>query len=29
LTRYLLDTNILADLIRNPQERIAEHIARG
>jgi len=25
--RYLLDTNILSDLIRNPQGRIAERIA--
>jgi tRNA(fMet)-specific endonuclease VapC len=24
--RYLLDTNIVSDLIRNPQGRIAEHI---
>ncbi len=24
--RYLLDTNILSDLVRNPQGRIAEHI---
>ena len=28
MTRYLLDTNILSDLVRNPQGRIAEHIAR-
>jgi tRNA(fMet)-specific endonuclease VapC len=28
LTRYLLDTNILSDLTRNPQGRIAAHIAR-
>jgi tRNA(fMet)-specific endonuclease VapC len=27
LTRYLLDTNILSDLIRNPQGRITERIA--
>ena len=26
--RYLLDTNILSDLIRNPAGRIATHIAR-
>ena len=26
--RYLLDTNILSDLIRHPQGRIAEHIRR-
>jgi tRNA(fMet)-specific endonuclease VapC len=26
--RYLLDTNIVSDLIRNPQGRIAEHIRR-
>lgn len=26
--RYLLDTNILSDLIRNPQGRIAERITR-
>jgi len=26
--RYLLDTNIVSDLIRNPQGRIATHIAR-
>jgi tRNA(fMet)-specific endonuclease VapC len=24
--RYLLDTNIVSDLIRNPQGRVAEHI---
>jgi len=24
--RYLLDTNILSDLVRNPQGKIAEHI---
>lgn len=28
MTRYLLDTNILSDLVRNPQGRIADHIAR-
>jgi tRNA(fMet)-specific endonuclease VapC len=27
-TRYLLDTNIVSDLIRNPQGRIAAHIAK-
>jgi tRNA(fMet)-specific endonuclease VapC len=27
LTRYLLDTNIVSDLIRNPQGRIAARIA--
>jgi tRNA(fMet)-specific endonuclease VapC len=27
VTRYLLDTNILSDLIRNPQGRIAARIA--
>jgi len=26
--RYLLDTNILSDLVRNPQGRSAEHIRR-
>ena len=26
--RYLLDTNILSDLVREPQGRIARHIAR-
>jgi len=26
--RYLLDTNILSDLIRNPQGRVAKHIAK-
>jgi tRNA(fMet)-specific endonuclease VapC len=26
--RYLLDTNIVSDLIRNPQGRVAEHIKR-
>jgi tRNA(fMet)-specific endonuclease VapC len=29
LTGYLLDTNILSDLVRNPQGRIAERIARA
>jgi tRNA(fMet)-specific endonuclease VapC len=28
VTRYLLDTNILSDLVRHPQGRIAEQIAR-
>jgi tRNA(fMet)-specific endonuclease VapC len=28
LTRYLLDTNILSDLIRNPQGKAAKRIAR-
>jgi len=28
LTRFLLDTNILSDLVRNPQGRIAERIAQ-
>jgi tRNA(fMet)-specific endonuclease VapC len=28
LTRYLLDTNILSDLIRNPQGRAARRIAK-
>ena len=28
MTRYLLDTNILSDLVRNPRGRIADHIAR-
>ena len=26
MTRYLLDTNIIADLVRNPQGRVAERI---
>jgi predicted nucleic acid-binding protein len=26
--RYLLDTNIVSDLIRNPQGRVAEHIRK-
>jgi tRNA(fMet)-specific endonuclease VapC len=26
--RYLLDTNIVSDLVRNPQGRMAEHIRR-
>jgi tRNA(fMet)-specific endonuclease VapC len=28
LTRYLLDTNIISDLIRNPQGKAAKQIAR-
>jgi tRNA(fMet)-specific endonuclease VapC len=28
LTRYLLDTNIVSDLVRHPQGRIAQEIAR-
>jgi tRNA(fMet)-specific endonuclease VapC len=28
LTRYLLDTNIVFDLVRHPQGRIAEHVRR-
>lgn len=28
MNRYLLDTNILADLVRNPQGQIAQQIAR-
>jgi len=28
LTRYLLDTNIVSDLVRNPQGRIAQHIGK-
>jgi len=28
LSRYLLDTNILSDLIRNPKGKVATHIAR-
>jgi len=28
-TRYLLDTNILSDLVRNPQGKIAQRIARA
>lgn len=27
MTRYLLDTNILSDLVRNPQGQVAAHIA--
>ena len=29
MTRYLLDTNILSDLIRNPQGKAARRIARA
>lgn len=29
MTRYLLDTNIIADLIRNPQGKAARRIARA
>ncbi len=29
MTRYLLDTNILSDLIRNPQGRAAKRIAKA
>jgi tRNA(fMet)-specific endonuclease VapC len=29
LTRYMLDTNIIADLIRNPQGRAAKRIAKA
>ena len=28
MRRYLLDTNIVSDLVRNPQGRIAEHIRK-
>jgi len=28
VTRYLLDTNIVSDLVRNPQGKIAEHIRK-
>ncbi len=28
MTRYLLDTNIVSDLVRNPQGRAAGHIGR-
>jgi tRNA(fMet)-specific endonuclease VapC len=28
LTRYMLDTNVISDLIRNPQGRAAKRIAR-
>lgn len=26
--RYLLDTNIISDLVRNPQGKVAQHIRR-
>ena len=26
--RYLLDTNVVSDLIRNPKGRVAEHIRK-
>ena len=29
MTRYLLDTNIISDLIRNPQGKAAKRIARA
>lgn len=28
MTRYLLDTNILSDLVRHPKGRVAEHISK-
>jgi len=28
MTRYLLDTNVIADLVRNPRGSIAQHIRR-
>jgi tRNA(fMet)-specific endonuclease VapC len=28
MMRYLLDTNVVSDLIRNPQGRVAEHIRK-
>ena len=28
MTRYLLDTNVISDLIKNPGGRVARHIAR-
>jgi tRNA(fMet)-specific endonuclease VapC len=28
LMRYLLDTNIVSDLVRNPQGKVAQHIRR-
>lgn len=28
MTRYLLDTNIVSDLVRHPQGRIAEHVRK-
>lgn len=27
MTRYLLDTNVVSDMVRNPQGRVAAHIA--
>ena len=29
MTRYMLDTNIISDLIRNPQGRVAKRIAKA
>jgi tRNA(fMet)-specific endonuclease VapC len=29
VTRYLLDTNIISDLVRNPQGKVAKRIARA
>jgi len=29
LTVYMLDTNIVSDLVRNPQGRVAKRIARA
>lgn len=29
MTAYLLDTNILSDLVRNPQGAVADHIAKA
>ena len=28
MTRYMLDTNMISDLIRNPQGKVAKRIAR-
>lgn len=28
MTRYLLDTNIISDLVRNPQGKVARHVAK-
>ena len=28
MTRYMLDTNAISDLIRNPQGKVAKHIAK-
>ena len=28
MTRYLLDTNVVSDLVRNPQGKIAQHIRK-